>query len=318
MKPLIEQFKDYLSLSGMTNGYCSTAKKFIKYMNDRQLKYKNFNFARATEYILYVKTLTSEPETINHYLKSLKRFFKFLILNKLATEKNLNEINKIPYQKTVEKIKPRFTVKDLDFLVKRAMIWLSSYIHPLKLKAILYFYYFTGIRRNEILNIARKDIDLEKYTAIVRLPTKNRKEKMVCFNKEVSEMLKSYFAREPEQNTENNAFNLTSSNLQVISNNLKPILKDKNITWHSFRHGFAEMLEENGISITSAQKLLGHSNIKTTMRYYKPKTETAIKEYQDKIKTTNPIPKELRKKEIKYISPKKRKEEIELEDLQDL
>jgi len=317
MKPLIEQFLNYLSLNGMAKNYFYTIRTFIKYVEEKQLKYKDFDFSKITEFILYVKTKTSEPETINAYIKALKCFFKFLILNKLATEENLVEINKLPYQRRTEKIKPQFTPDDLRFLVRRAMGWLSSYIHPLKLKAILYFYYFTGIRRNEILNISRKDIDLKNCTAIIRLPNKSKKERKVCFNKDVADILEMYFVREPEENVERNAFNLTEGKLQCILKNIKPILKEKNITWHSFRHGFAEMLEANGISITSAQKLLGHSDIKTTLRYYKPKTETAINEYQYKIRNTEPKPNSFKINKPRK-EPKQRKAEIELEDLPEL
>lgn len=317
MKPLIEQFADYLSLNGMSENYYYRIKKFIKYVNEKNLNYKDFDFSKITEFILFLKLKTSEPETINAHINALKQFFKFLLLNKLVTEENLNAINKLPYQKRTEKIKPEFTPEDLKFLAERAMVWLRSYIHPLKLKAILYFYYFTGIRRCEIFNIARKDIDLEKCTAIVRLPSKNKKEKIVCFNNRVADILQDYFIREPEENTENNAFNLTIGKLQNISKNIKPILKGKNITWHSFRHGFANMLEANGISVLSAQKLLGHNSLSSTLRYYKPKTKTAINEYQAKIKDTIPKPKPLKEKKKRQLLQLK-EEDIELEDLPDL
>lgn len=41
----------------------------------------------------------------------------------------------------------------------------------------------------------------------------------------------------------------------------------KNASYHSFRHGFATHLLENGYGIRTIQELIGHSDVKTTMIY---------------------------------------------------
>jgi integrase len=46
---------------------------------------------------------------------------------------------------------------------------------------------------------------------------------------------------------------------------LKAGLKD--VTWHTFRHTFASRLNSNGADLVTVKDLLGHSDIKTTMRY---------------------------------------------------
>jgi hypothetical protein len=39
------------------------------------------------------------------------------------------------------------------------------------------------------------------------------------------------------------------------------------VTWHTFRHTFASRLNGSGADLVTVQEILGHSDIKTTMRY---------------------------------------------------
>jgi integrase/recombinase XerD len=60
-----------------------------------------------------------------------------------------------------------------------------------------------------------------------------------------------------------------------IVRNAKYVLKtEETITPHTFRHSFATMLTEEGESIFTIQKILGHKSFQTTFRYIKSaKTE---------------------------------------------
>jgi integrase len=40
------------------------------------------------------------------------------------------------------------------------------------------------------------------------------------------------------------------------------------ISWHSFRHTHAALLGEVGVSLRTAQAILGHSDLKTTLNFY--------------------------------------------------
>lgn len=50
----------------------------------------------------------------------------------------------------------------------------------------------------------------------------------------------------------------------------------RRIGWHTLRHTFASHLANNGVTIQAIQVLLGHSDLKTTMRYAHIASETLM------------------------------------------
>jgi integrase len=45
-------------------------------------------------------------------------------------------------------------------------------------------------------------------------------------------------------------------------------IKEPRVSWHSFRHAHATLLAESGESMKTAQALLGHSDLETTLNVY--------------------------------------------------
>ena len=52
----------------------------------------------------------------------------------------------------------------------------------------------------------------------------------------------------------------------------------KRITFHSARHTNATLLMDQGVSITTIQKLLGHRNVSTTQVYAEIMGKTIVKD----------------------------------------
>lgn len=138
--------------------------------------------------------------------------------------------------------------------------------------------FYTGVRPDELTNLKTKDIDFAKQIFIVR-NTKTRKDKKVAFPSCMIPAMKKYL-----QTSEEQAYKITYQQILYIFTRLNQQLKyKKKIKPYMLRHGGCHYMLDNGIPVEKVQILMGHSNIKTTMIYAKPKEEDALKAYFDKI-----------------------------------
>lgn len=142
------------------------------------------------------------------------------------------------------------------------------------------FLLFTGCRRGEALALTPNDIDLENKTVSINKtvewvgnkPQIKHQPKTMAGNREIplpdiliEELERRLKQKYVFQNT--NGELLDNSQITRGWNNLK---KDVgiNCTPHQLRHSYATMLFDAGIDVKTAQKWLGHTDIKTTLDTY--------------------------------------------------
>lgn len=162
----------------------------------------------------------------------------------------------------------------------------------------------TGLRRGELLGILKKDINLDKCTVKVRTslrrvknyideetyntklklitPKTKKSSRTVPFPKNAKPILEKYF-KEQELKYKNNCLKFDDSSLIFTTATCKPIDPSNfNKAWkrflnrinlqykkiHAIRDTYATTLVRRGAKILDVKELLGHSNIKTTEKYY--------------------------------------------------
>jgi len=244
---ICEQKFIYLNYSSRTKkNYICHIKDFIDSIGEKQIIHCNSQYFQ-TYLDNYKFTSTSQQ---NQVINAIRFLYKFG-LNK--------KYDKVSFKRPKsEKKLPR--VINGDFIKERL-----SKIENLKHKAILTLTYSVGLRVSEIINLKIDDID-SKIMLIHIKNAKGRKDRIVPLSPNVLNLLREYFKEyRPSEYLFNGQFSSQYSIGSCQKIYKKYIENDGHI--HTLRHSCATNLLENGTDIRIIQKILGHSNVKTTEIY---------------------------------------------------
>ncbi len=193
----------------------------------------------------------NNPSTVSLKLSTIKFFFE----NVLNQDLNLPSIKK---NKTLPEI---LTVEEM-----RALIGSTG---NTKHKLIIKLIYGCGFRVGELVSLKKNDLNFEEGLIHVRL-AKGKKDRFVKIPESMLTELEN-FTRENDSEIlfeSNRGGKLTTKTIQLIlKNGAKKMGIKKRVYPHLLRHSFATHLLEAGTDLRIIQKLLGHSDIKTTQIY---------------------------------------------------
>lgn len=156
---------------------------------------------------------------------------------------------------------------------------------PTKLieKTILYLFAFTGIRRQELINLNLEDIDLVNNLITIR-QGKGKKDRLIPINHRLKKVLETHLKHRPAVNHNalivgrykgrispcalNNTFHRNLSSTGI---------KKSGLSIHKLRHSFATLLLHSGVDLVTIQQLLGHQDLSTTQIYAHTNIDTLRK-----------------------------------------
>jgi integrase len=145
----------------------------------------------------------------------------------------------------------------------------TDHLHPLILLAL-----HTGLRRGELLALRWADVDLVHARLTVRGSTaKSGRTRYLPLNQEAAQVLRDWRAGLSPEARGGGAvafagpdgepmFSLKTSWLKVAK-----AAKLTDVRFHDLRHTFASKLVQAGVDLNVVRQLLGHADIKMTLRY---------------------------------------------------
>lgn len=198
--------------------------------------------------------------TVDNVRRNISSFFSWL--------EEEDYILKSP-MKRIHKIKTKTVVKNTisDEGIER----LRDGCKEIRDLAMIDLLYSTGIRVGELVNLNIDDIDLEERECVVY--GKGDKERKVYFDAKAKVHLRKYIESRDDQNSalfvtlDAPYDRLKISGVEIRLRQLGRKLDIERVHPHKFRRTMATRAIDKGMPIEQVQKILGHSQIDTTMQY---------------------------------------------------
>lgn len=201
-----------------------------------------------------------KPATINRYLACIKHMFTKAVEWDMVEEEVLKRIRRVKFLKE-ENRRLRYLTEGE---IQRLLSCCDKHLFPIVFTALN-----TGMRKDEILSLKWDNVDLKNgYIHVEK--SKNSDRRDIPMNEQLLALFRKLFT-ERKLNTDYVFVNPeTNTRYYDIKRSFKYALKKAKITdfkFHDLRHTFASHLVMNGVDLTTVKELLGHKEIKMTLRY---------------------------------------------------
>lgn len=208
----------------------------------------------------YQKINNCGKTTVDNIRRNISSFFSWLEEEDYILKSPMRRIHKIKTQKTVKNIISDEEIEKLRDNCKN-----------IRDTAMIDLLYSTGIMVGELVKLNIEDIDFSERECVVF--GKGDKERRVYFDAKSKIHLKNYIESRKDNNpalfvTLNAPYDrLKISGVEIRIRELGRMLNLEKVHPHKFRRTMATRAIDKGMPIEQVQKILGHSQIDTTMQY---------------------------------------------------
>lgn len=236
--------------------------------------------------------------SVNRMLSSLRSYFRFLLE---VDYKIPIPPDSIKLVKTEKKISGVAELQELVSLIEAPESFENKRNIKYRNRAMLELLFATGMRISELMNLNREDLKLNESKQVILddrifIMGKGKKQRFVYLTERSKFYLERYLQTRKDEFQAlfipYRGLRKSSQNpydMRISVNYLQSKIKEYRIrlginiptSAHSFRHGFATYLSENGANPAAIQHLLGHESLQTTSRYVHPSDRLARKSHKE-------------------------------------
>ena len=291
---LIEKFIEYLKIEknysvNTLSAYKKDLIEFQVFINENFDKcvIENVDYKIIRSWIVLLVNKNLSNRSINRKVSSLKSFYKFLVKTETINSSPLIAHSPLKQSK---KIQVPFSKDEIGALLD-SDFFKSDYKGVLQ-KTIISFFYFTGVRRIELINLKTSDINMNSYT--IRIMGKRNKERIIPMLPKLKESISEYLKIKSHEfnNVISDYLFISKSGIQLsekyvyrtVNEYFKLVSPKVKKAPHVLRHSFATHLINEGADINSVKELLGHSSLSATQVY----SHTSMKRIKEVFKNSHP------------------------------
>lgn len=234
--------------------YTAYFKDFMHHFSDRDLK--SIEKDEINGYILYlIRNQKISESQQNQRINAIKFYYEKV----LGLNREFYNIERPRQKHTLPKV-----------ISENEVVRIIDAIDNIKHKVIITTIYSAGLRRSEIINLRKQDVDFDRNIIFIR-GAKGKKDRITILSEANAVLLKMYIKKHSPnywmfEGAERGQYNESSIG-RILHYAVEKAGINKRITPHMLRHSFATHLLEQGVDIRYIQTLLGHESSITTDIY---------------------------------------------------
>lgn len=270
----IKAFLEYLSFEKKYSSHTISAYKndLIALQTFSLSKYnqeiQKLEYTQIRSWIVALVDQGVSNRTINRKVSGLKTFYKYL--QKIG-EIEINPLSKHQSLKTLKRVQVPFSEKEIGAVIHHLSETSDFWVQ--RNKMIVELLYATGMRRNELIQLLIKDVDVNKGT--IKVLGKRNKERYIPLLGTVKESLMAYLTSRSEKGVDVEYLFFTEKKkklyptlvYRIINEYFSTVTTKIKKSPHVLRHSFATHLLNEGADLNSVKELLGHSSLASTQLY---------------------------------------------------
>lgn len=264
----------------------SVVNKHVLPAMEQYLKLKAYSPSTAKTYLnemaqllQTIKTIPADELRPEHLRRYLVYCFEKLGLTENTLHSRINAL-KFYYEQVLGREKffweiPRPKKRELlpKIFNQQEIAAIINSVKNLKHKTMLMLAYSAGLRVSEVIHLRTLGIDSKRMSIFIS-QAKGKKDRVASLSPVLLVMLREY-AKKYKPDKKGFLFEGARKSEPYSSRSLQEVLQEAKKkagilrpgSIHSLRHSFATHLVDRGTDVTMIQKLLGHNDIKTTLRY---------------------------------------------------
>lgn len=290
---MVNEFLDYLryerrrSPETITSYSCSI-REFEDFFHqlDNGLDWSTVDEDVVRDWMEHLVDGGMEASSVGTRFAALRSLFKFALARHLVER---DPTYRLEPPKKAKRLPTFLKESEMNRLLDD-LPWGTSF-KDIRDKAIITTFYETGIRLSELTGLNDVDIDSDYHQ--LKVTGKGNKQRVVPYGEELARTLRDYMTcRDREVIRHSDAVFVTSKGKRMTSEEVRTLVKDKlslvssqkKLSPHVLRHTFATAMLNNGASIESVRRLLGHASASTTEVY----THTTFEQLRRVYKNAHP------------------------------